>query len=188
MPLAGNVRNEKAGLLSPAWLRCRAMKKYPTLADAAFGMVLLCSAIVGVLMMSGIVALNISFWEIYHFPWWTSTVIFMHLGVILWVRKSLHCSNVPLAAYIALGITTALLFLVSLGWLSTPMHDIALFFGSHGRFGCRSPEYWITEDTAPWMLSLPVIIACIGHRWWKKTKGAGNRAIASATDSHKRSC
>ena len=42
----------------------------------------------------------------------------------------------------------------SLAFFVTPMHDVALWFGAHGRFGCRElgAGYWLTDRTIPWLL------------------------------------
>ena len=49
-------------------------------------------------------------------------------------------------------------------WFDDPMHDLALFLGSHGRWGCLTldesgrPCYLVRTDTAPIMLFGPLIV------------------------------
>ena len=42
----------------------------------------------------------------------------------------------------------------AMGFFVTPMHDVALWVGAHGRFGCRElgAGYWLTDRTIPWLL------------------------------------
>lgn len=48
---------------------------------------------------------------------------------------------------------------ISFGYFKTPMHDIALFFGSHGRFGCRRLHaYFFTDATVPLFLFVPPLV------------------------------
>jgi hypothetical protein len=67
-----------------------------------------------------------------------------------------------------LGLTLLALF-SSLGWFRDPMHDIALFFGSHGRWGCSvvnddgSPYYLLRDDTMPFILFAPVLLTVAAH-------------------------
>jgi hypothetical protein len=47
-------------------------------------------------------------------------------------------------------------------FFQVPAHDIALWFGSHGRFGCTTVDAsghrttWLDDRTLPWLLSLPI--------------------------------
>ena len=74
-----------------------------------------------------------------------------------------------------LGFTLASL-LASLSWFKDPMHDIALIFGSHGRWACEtvnadgSPAYLLRDSTVPFMLFLPSLLAVAGH--WLTSKRA----------------
>lgn len=66
------------------------------------------------------------------------------------------------------GFTLASL-LESLEWFRDPMHDIGLFFGSHGRWGCGlfnddgSHAFLLRDDTVPFLLFAPVLLATAGH-------------------------
>ncbi len=63
---------------------------------------------------------------------------------------------VAFVAASALAIVGAHLF------VHGPAHDIALWFGSHGRFGCTTVDAsghrttWLDDRTLPWLLSLPI--------------------------------
>jgi hypothetical protein len=55
-----------------------------------------------------------------------------------------------------------------------PAHDIALWFGSHGRFGCTTIDElghrttWLDDRTLPWLLSLPAPLTYLG---WHVLRG-----------------
>jgi hypothetical protein len=57
----------------------------------------------------------------------------------------------------------------SLAWFRDPMHDIALLFGSHGRWGCGvfnddgSHAFLLRDDTVPFLLFAPALLATVGH-------------------------
>jgi len=59
--------------------------------------------------------------------------------------------------------------LMSFIWFRSPMHDIALTFGSHGRWGCSdvneggSSVYLVRDATMPFILFAPVLVATAGH-------------------------
>jgi hypothetical protein len=59
--------------------------------------------------------------------------------------------------------------LESLEWFRDPMHDIASFFGSHGRWGCGlfnddgSHAFLLRDDTMPFLLFAPVLLTTAGH-------------------------
>lgn len=65
--------------------------------------------------------------------------------------------------------------LVSFAWFRDPMHDIALLFGSHGRWGCQtvnddgSPVFVLRDSTVPFILFLPIVAATVGH--WLANRG-----------------
>jgi hypothetical protein len=78
-----------------------------------------------------------------------------------------------LALLAALGLT----LWCSWTWFGGPMHDIALAFGSHGRFGCEtlnedgSPVYFIRDGTMPWLLFGPPLLGVIGHGLIQRRRG-----------------
>src|SRR5689334_15498020 len=59
--------------------------------------------------------------------------------------------------------------LVSFEWFRNPMHDIALIFGSHGRWGCGtvnadgSPVFFLRDSTVPFLLFAPILVLTAGH-------------------------
>jgi hypothetical protein len=69
----------------------------------------------------------------------------------------------------------------SFAWFRDPMHDIALFFGSHGRWGCGvfnddgSSAFLLRDDTMPFILFAPVLLAAAGH--WLLTRHAQKRFV-----------
>ena len=72
--------------------------------------------------------------------------------------------------------------LMSFSWFQSPMHDIALTFGSHGRWGCSdvnedgSSVYLLRDTTMPFILFAPVLVATAGH--WL-ARGGLRSALAS---------
>jgi hypothetical protein len=72
-------------------------------------------------------------------------------------------------ARVALFAAIGLALWASKAWFAGPMHDIALAFGSHGRFGDvaldedGSPAYFVRDDTLPWLLFGPPLVGIIGH-------------------------
>jgi len=65
--------------------------------------------------------------------------------------------------------------LSSIEWFKDPMHDIALIFGSHGRWGCRivnadgSPAFFVRDTTMPFLLFAPVLGVVAGH-WFARRR------------------
>lgn len=59
--------------------------------------------------------------------------------------------------------------LMSFSWFQDPMHDIALPFGSHGRWGCQtvnddgSPAFLLRDSTVPMIVFLPALLTTGGH-------------------------
>ncbi len=62
----------------------------------------------------------------------------------------------------AFVLASALAFVGAYGFFHGPAHDVALWFGSHGRFGCTTIDAlgnrttWFDDRTLPWLLSLPI--------------------------------
>lgn len=91
------------------------------------------------------------------------------------LRQSLRGgSGSPFAHAWFFGFAAASL-LMSLSWFQSPMHDIALTFGSHGRWGCSdvdaggSSVYLLRDSTMPFILFAPVLLATAGH--WLARRG-----------------
>ncbi len=55
-----------------------------------------------------------------------------------------------------------------------PAHDVALWFGSHGRFGCTTVDAqgnrttWLDDRTLPWLLSLPTPLTLMAWRFARR--------------------
>lgn len=98
------------------------------------------------------------------------TPFFFFLATVVIVRRRLIHACMQTWAYMLLLTATVLAFCFSLGWFRDPMHDIGMFFGSHGRWGCYCPGYLIRDRTAPWLLFGPVVIASVGHWIWNKQR------------------
>jgi hypothetical protein len=90
---------------------------------------------------------------------------------------------VQLAGAIARGLVTrshifaclvgvALAFVASFTWFVSPMHDIGLLFGSHGRWGCTllddggRPFYWLRTDMAPFAAFAPSALLLLWRGSW----------------------
>lgn len=81
------------------------------------------------------------------------------MAILLLLRAPRRRLSWSLAVYTVLA--GAALYL-AFEFFVSPMHDVALAFGSHGRFGCRVvgpegvPTTWLDQDTLPWlMFALP---------------------------------
>ena len=100
---------------------------------------------------------------------------FLLMGAaILLTERHLTRGRIPARIYITLLCTTFLAFLWAFMWFQHPMHDIALHFGSHGRWGCgvsrldgATPPI-IRDVTVPWMLFAPMILAFTTHWIWSR--------------------
>ncbi len=100
------------------------------------------------------------------------------LVVSIVVRQHLRRGFVPEWCYACFLGCTTLAFYFAFGWFATPMHDIALIFGSHGRWGCHELEidgtshYLVRDGTVPWMLFAPPAVAAIAHwAWFRQNAG-----------------
>jgi hypothetical protein len=53
----------------------------------------------------------------------------------------------------------------SLAW-----HDIALWYGHHGRFGCHEypSPYWVDERTLPWLIGAPPALGVLLVSCWRR--------------------
>lgn len=91
------------------------------------------------------------------------------------LRKTLHGRPPrPFAHAWFVGFVVAST-LASLEWFKDPMHDIAAWFGSHGRFGCGvygedgSPAFLLRDETMPFILFAPVLLVTSAH-WLVRTR------------------
>jgi len=159
------------------------MKRYRSVPDAAFAIVLLWATVLATVLLLGTADLAIR-WERHVFygrqnaPFARFLVPFavllaaaslarwqlLHRGVRWWC----YCLVVAAAVYSWTGFE------------SLPLHDMFFrYLGSHGRFGCRDEHYesYIFKDTtAPWILFGPLIVSAFGHwiyanpeakSWWR---------------------
>jgi hypothetical protein len=98
-------------------------------------------------------------------------------------RHQLLHDGMRLWAYAVLMVTTLLALWFSFMWFRDPMHDIGLFFGSHGRWGCAtihadgSRVHLIRDDTVPWLLFAPLLIAEAAHDILKQRRRAQNQSV-----------
>lgn len=164
------------------------MKHYRNMPDAAFGSVLLLSGTVCALIMLATLVYQITcrmeypdatqprLWPAY-LPY--AAVI----ASIVFARRHLFGNGVRLWTYSVLAIATILALWFSFMWFRDPMHDIALFFGSHGRWGCSvinadgTHGRLIRDDTVPWMLFVPVLLTGVAHLIWTRTRKAQNNEL-----------
>lgn len=83
------------------------------------------------------------------------------LTTVIIARRQLLHHGIRLWAYAALAAATLLALWFSFMWFRDPMHDIGLFFGCHGRWGCSvinadgTHARLIRDDTVPWLLFTP---------------------------------
>jgi hypothetical protein len=147
--------------------------------DAAFGAVLLVSATVCVLILLTTAGYELSWADSPYMAlprlWPMCLPYAVLLTSVLITRRQLFRDGPRPRTYVALTVTTLIGFWVSFLWFQFPMHDIAMIFGSHGRWGCQtlradgSRVHLIRDDTVPWLLFAPILvgIALHGFRSWK---------------------
>jgi hypothetical protein len=154
------------------------MKHYATWADGVFGLVLLVTSVVLFLLIASTLA---------YFAWlptvrglipWGQAKLLLPFGVFIAfafvVRRRLLGGRVPNWGYQCLLATLCVVVYSSRFWFMDPMHDITLFFGSHGRWGCRAlnpdgtPYYLVRDETAPWLLFTPPALVTLLHWIWTR--------------------
>ena len=92
------------------------------------------------------------------------------IATFVFFRRALTHAGSHARPYAALFAAIGLTLWSSRTWFAGPMHDIAMVFGSHGRFGCTmsnadgSPLYFVRDDTLPWLLFGPSLLGVVG-RW-----------------------
>ena len=156
------------------------MKHYRHVADAAFGAIILIAMVICTIMVLSTVAYLIacrifgseSIPVINLLPCLGSFLVFM-VAVFI-VRYHLFHSSAPGWSYISLLVCTVISLLFAFGWFQDPMHDIALLFDSHGRWGCNlieadgASKYLLHDGTVPWVIFAPVILATVFHWIWSR--------------------
>ena len=164
------------------------MKKYRHAADAALGLVLLLGAFICTCIVVATAWYQV--WWCVTFPDCPQPLLLptyvsslAMLGAVFLARRHLIRGRIPTGIYIALLCTTGVALCCARLWFSDPMHDIALPFGSHGRWGCHainadgSPHYLLRDATVPWILFAPVALATCIHWFWSRRKGAQNNTV-----------
>ncbi len=79
----------------------------------------------------------------------------------------------------AFALASALAVVGAHGFFHGPAHDVALWFGSHGRFGCTTVDElgnrttWLDDRTLPWLLSLPIPLT---WTFWSGLRPSPHRA------------
>ncbi len=162
------------------------MKHYANPVDAVFGAVILIAAFV----CGTMIALTVAYLMAFHalgpgmvpfnlLPVLSPFVLLLIVGFI--ARRHLLRGTPPAWVYATLLTSSLAALLFSFGWFQDPMHDIGLFCGSHGRWGCAvlndhgSHAYLIRDDTVPWFLFVPVVLAAMGHWVWARRRKVLNR-------------
>ena len=105
------------------------------------------------------------------------------IGAILLTERHLIRGRIPAKIYIFLLLSTCLALGDAFLWFQGPMHDIALAFGSHGRWGCGvvnadgSYYYFFRDATVPWMLYTPILLTTIAHWIWSRKHGRTEQSV-----------
>lgn len=92
-----------------------------------------------------------------------------------WLRQKLRLGSEPRWARACFLACVLLSMCVARDWFREPMHDIGLMFGSHGRWGCSSPDadgsaFLLRDGTMPLFLFVPIVAATAGH--WLLSRSA----------------
>jgi hypothetical protein len=111
-------------------------------------------------LLSGVVTLS----------WFDMLLLLPYAGMIAAgrnLRRSLSLGEREQVAYALFGLCGVAALLVSFRWFQDPMHDIALWFGSHGRWGCSGPaedgsDFLLNDSTVPELIFLPILLATAG--------------------------
>jgi hypothetical protein len=160
------------------------MRRYKSNPDACYGIALLSSGLLALLLTCASVELvyghpgfYISRVPRFHYP------IAALLVAAVIARWQLRRSGIRWWAYLGLLIPALYAILFCANWFRSGMHDVALaYFDSHGRFGCQDEHYdgyLFRDDTAPWILFGPLVLATLGH-WLYRSPAALARFSASA--------
>ncbi len=152
------------------------MTRYNSPIDAFLGSLLLVGQLACVLILMATVCWSIADWEfgldiklIFRL-----IVPFVCMFTANWLlRRELFRMRYPTWAYCTALLGISLGMWAAFGWFQDPMHDIALAFGSHGRWGCGGndafgfPRYIIQDSTVPWILFTPMLLAISIH-WYSR--------------------
>lgn len=143
------------------------MRRYRSNVDACFGVILTVAALMALLFSCATIDYD------FHvdFGWGPLNRIQYPLGCLLVfifiARWQLFRSGIRWWAYLGLIAPSVFVILFEKRWFYDELHDFALmYFRSHGRFGCHDEQYGsyiFRDDTAPWILFGPLIIATVLH-------------------------
>lgn len=150
------------------------MKRYQTTTDAVCGMVLT----LGYLACAFVILATIAYY-IRYLPMLSQVELGNYLpasipfaGLFLATflfRRRMFRQDLFHSSYVALLLYAALAFFTAFGWFQDPMHDIALWFRSHGRWGCFGTGYFFRDSTMPWILFFPLLPVVSTH--WLLRRG-----------------
>jgi hypothetical protein len=156
------------------------MKRYQNHIDALLGAMLLLGQFTCVLILGATAAwfINAQKYGGVYLPGvclMAAPFVFMFVGAWL-LRRELFCGGYSIWAYKVAVFSTILSMCFAFFWFQDPMHDIALWFGSHGRWGCYEIQedgmYYIRDATVPWILFAPIVAAILLH--WRVFGRANN--------------
>jgi len=157
------------------------VKHYPSRAGAFLGACLVYASTVLTLMTVASVVHACSFSSFgLLFPWdYVRNAVPLALFVVAasLARFFLLKGTMPVWVWRTLIVAAMLAVWYSYIWFQDPMHDIALFFGSHWRWGCWAPGYIVRDSTMPWFLFTPVLIAMWWHGGPKKSRSRGKGRV-----------
>ena len=148
------------------------MRHYKSNLDACYGAILVVIALVAFLFS----CYTIDF-VLHTDPRWASRHrIYYPLACLLCfifvARWQLFHSGIRWWVYLGLLISPVYVIMFQSGWFRDELHDLALeYFRSHGRFGCHDDNYSsyiFRDDTAPWIMFGPFILATVLH-WIYRT-------------------
>ena len=157
------------------------MRHYKSNADACYGSMLVVMALLALLFS----AFTID-WDIHTNPAFSPRhLIYYPLGILFVfafiARWQLFHSRIRWWVYSALFLSSVYIICFESGWFYDELHDLSLeYFRSHGRFGCHDDNYSsyiFRDDTAPWILFSPFILATMLH--WFYTSEAFRRHAVS---------
>ena len=161
------------------------MRHYKSIPDACYGAVLLAAAVLA--LLTSLASLDLLY---VHRGFYISYVPPLHyplaglLVATLVARWQLQRRGIRWWTYCCLLLLTLYVMLFCASWFRSGLHDVVLyFFGSHGRFGChdeRYDSYIFRDDTTPWILCGPLVLATIGH-WFSQRPPALMRLIRWST-------
>jgi hypothetical protein len=143
------------------------MRHYKSKVDACYGAVLLIAALVALSLSCATIDYVLNTNADYaprHPIYYPFACLFVFAFLARW---QLLRSGIRWWVYLGLLIPTLYAALFMTGWFRDELHDFALmYFESHGKFGChdeRYASYIFRDDTAPWILFGPFVLATVSY-------------------------